>query len=119
MNKKLTLSIPIFIAIIVSVIVATIIMNQNPNPLSETSQSTNNAEIINIHGSKNVESINMIDTFIDIIIEFLKERIPYMISKLNININNDSCDILAIKQSSSNICNINKINYYWRRFSRK
>ena len=52
----------------------------------------------------------MIDTFIDIIIEFLKERIPYMISKLNININNDSCDILAIKQSSSNIFNFNKIN---------
>jgi hypothetical protein len=66
----------------------------------------NSVEIINIHGPKNIESINMIDSFIDIIIEFLKERIPYMMSELNININNDSCDILLEKQSSNITFNI-------------
>ena len=53
----------------------------------------NNVKIINLYGPKNVESINKIDTFIDIIIKFLKERIPYLISDSNINIDNDSCDI--------------------------
>ena len=36
------------------------------------------SKIINIYGKQYVESINIIDTFIDIIIEFLKERIPYI-----------------------------------------
>ena len=70
----------------------------------------NNVEIINIYGSKHVESINMIDSFIDIIIEFLKERIPYMISDSNMNSNNDSCDILVEKQSSNIIGTLNKYN---------
>jgi hypothetical protein len=67
----------------------------------------NHVDIINIHGPKNIESINMIDTFIDNIIEFLKERIPYMISDSNINVNNDSCDLLVEKQSSNIIGTIN------------
>ena len=70
----------------------------------------NHVDIINIHGPKNIESINMIDTFIDNIIEFLKERIPYMISDSNINVNNDSCDLLVEKQSSNIIGTINKFN---------
>ena len=71
----------------------------------------NNVEIINIHGPKNVESINKIDTFIDIIIKFLKERIPYLISDSNINIDNDSCYFLPEKQNSSIILTLNKFNY--------
>ena len=48
MNKKLTISIPILIAIIVSVVVTTVMMNnkgKEPNLLPETNQSIENKEI--------------------------------------------------------------------------
>ena len=48
MNKKLTISIPILIAIIASVVVTTVMMNnkgKEPNLLPETNQSIENKEI--------------------------------------------------------------------------
>ena len=70
----------------------------------------NSVEIINIYGSKYEESLTKIDDFIDIIIEFLKERIPYMTSDLNLNINDDSSDILPDKHNSNNISINNNFN---------
>ena len=61
----------------------------------------NSVEIINIYGSKYEESITMIDNFIDIIIEYLIERIPYMMKDLNLN----SSNIFPDKQNSNNINN--------------
>ena len=61
MNKKLTISIPILIAIIVSVVVTTVMMNnkdEEPNLSPETNQSIDNKEIamdkvyININNKK-------------------------------------------------------------------
>lgn len=61
MNKKLTISIPILIAIIVSVVVTTVMMNnkgKEPNLLPETNQSIDNEEMtmdkvyININNKK-------------------------------------------------------------------
>ena len=61
MNKKLTISIPILIAIIASVVVTTVMMNnkgKEPNLLPETNQSIDNEEItmdkvyININNKK-------------------------------------------------------------------
>ena len=61
MNKKLTISIPILIAIIVSVVVTTAMMNnkgKEPNLLPETNQSIDNEEMtmdkvyININNKK-------------------------------------------------------------------
>ena len=61
MNKKLTISIPILIAIIASVVVATVMMNnkgKEPNLLPETNQSIDNEEMtmdkvyININNKK-------------------------------------------------------------------
>lgn len=61
MNKKLTISIPILIAIIVSVVVTTVMMNnkdKEPNLSPETNQSIDNKEIamdkvyININNKK-------------------------------------------------------------------
>jgi len=63
----------------------------------------NSVEIINIYGSKYEESITMIDNFIDIIIEYLIERIPYMMKDLNLNLN--SSNIFLDKQNSNNINN--------------
>ena len=61
MNKKLTISIPILIAIIASVVVTTVMMNnkgKEPNLLPETNQSIDNEEMtmdkvyININNKK-------------------------------------------------------------------
>ena len=70
----------------------------------------NSFEIINIYGHQYVESISMIDNFIDIIIEFLKERIPYIISDLKLNLNNDSSDNSLDKPISSSSLLYNKSN---------
>ena len=66
----------------------------------------NNVEIINIYGPRYKESITMIDTFIVIIIEFLKERMTSDSNK-NVNIKDDSSDILQDMHSSEIFNNFN------------
>ena len=71
----------------------------------------NRTEIINIYDPQYSDSVNLIDNFIDIIIEFLRERIPYMIkSDLNLNIKDDFSDIKSDKKSSKNISINNNFN---------
>ena len=67
--------------------------------------------IINVHGKQYRESINKIDLLIDMIIEFLRERIPYLIfddSQLNLN-NEQSSDLSLSSKNTMNI-KINKFN---------
>ena len=70
---------------------------------------SNNYHIINVYGKEYSKSINKIDLLIDMIIEFLKERIPYMVfDDFVLNSNNEqSSDLSLIKKNTSKI-KINK-----------
>ena len=71
-------------------------------------------KIINIYGK---ESINNIDLLIDMIKEFLKERIPYMIQddfQLNLNLNNneEASDDLLITKKKTSYFKMNKFQHF-------
>ena len=72
-----------------------------------------NENIINIYGKEYKESINKVDQLIDMIIEFLKERIPYNFrddNPLNLNNENYSLDLSLSRKNTNNF----KMNKYER-----
>ena len=74
----------------------------------------NTKKIINIFGKQYLEDINKIDLFIDMIKEFLKERIPYLIyDDFHQNLNNEdnSHDLLLVKKKTS-IIKKNKYQFF-------
>ena len=63
-----------------------------------------NNNIINIYGKDYNQSVNKVDLFIDCIMEFLKERIPYVVpnlSQLNL-IKGESSELQLIKKNTFN-----------------
>ena len=70
--------------------------------------------IINIYGKQYLEDINKIDLLIDMIKEFLKERIPYLnYDDFQPNINNeDNSNELLIAKKKTSIFKINKFQRF-------
>ena len=70
---------------------------------------TKEYNIININGKEYKESINKIDLLIDLIIEFLKERIPYLIpDDFELDLPNQQSSDLSLSRRNTSTFKINK-----------